>query len=284
MTEGLTRRRGPTTPGAAHEPNPPPATVSRKPAAPIAGGGGGSGAVEGRAKVAYDPKDFEGEVEQVPRLTIMEEVLLLGLKDKAVSRRVDKLLTSKGYLSFWNDNISYALRGCILIELALRRRIAMVRDPSRRRLALSDRLIEVIDDRQTGETILDEALKMIKSSEKYGTGAWVDLMSGASSASSVTKKPRGDVERDEDRLSIEAGQREARKRSGGQGDSEDRKEEFPALRHGDTPDRGHECKGRRDAEDAVVAHREDRSSASPGSAQGECQVPAHASGRVGLRR
>ena len=65
-----------------------------------------------------------------------------------------------------------------MIELALRRRIAMVRDPSRRRLALADRLIEVIDDRQTGETLLDEALKMMKSSEKYGTGAWVDLMSG----------------------------------------------------------------------------------------------------------
>lgn len=55
----------------------------------------------------------------------------------------------------------------------------MVKDPSRRRLALGDRLIEVIDDRQTGETILDEALKMIKGSEKYGTAAWIDLMSGA---------------------------------------------------------------------------------------------------------
>ena len=58
----------------------------------------------------------------------------------------------------------------------------MVRDPSRRRLALADRLIEVIDERQTGETLLDEALKMMKSSEKYGTGAWVDLMSGKSAA------------------------------------------------------------------------------------------------------
>ena len=45
---------------------------------------------------------------------------------------------------------------------------------------MADRLIEVIDDRQTGETLLDEALKMMKSSEKYGTGAWVDLMSGES--------------------------------------------------------------------------------------------------------
>jgi len=60
----------------------------------------------------------------------------------------------------------------------------MVRDPSRRRLALADRLIEVIDERQTGETLLDEALKMMKSSEKYGTGAWVDLMSGKSGSDS----------------------------------------------------------------------------------------------------
>ncbi|WWD00867.1 hypothetical protein V866_007805 [Kwoniella sp. B9012] len=184
-SEGLTRRRGagaspaigsaspafsdtPTfasTSGGA--PRRPGGTTNNAPTS-SAGGSGGAGAMEGRGKIAYDPRDFEntGESETMPRLTIMEEVLLLGLKDKA------------GYLSFWNDNISYALRGCILIELALRRRIAMVKDPSRRRLALADRLIEVIDDRQTGETILDEALKMMKSSEKYGTGAWVDLMSG----------------------------------------------------------------------------------------------------------
>lgn len=55
----------------------------------------------------------------------------------------------------------------------------MVRDPSRRRLPLPDRLIEVIDDRQTGETILDEALKMINTTpEKMGVGTWIDLMSG----------------------------------------------------------------------------------------------------------
>lgn len=82
----------------------------------------------------------------------------------------------------------------------------MVRDPSRRRLALADRLIEVIDDRQTGETILDEALKMMKSSEKYGTGAWVDLMSGESldtlsSAQAELVACRRDMERDEDRVS-----------------------------------------------------------------------------------
>ncbi|KFP01267.1 Golgi phosphoprotein 3-like, partial [Calypte anna] len=45
------------------------------------------------------------------RLTLMEEVLLLGLKDK------------QGYTSFWNDCISSGLRGGILIELTLRGRI-----------------------------------------------------------------------------------------------------------------------------------------------------------------
>ena len=88
---------------------------------------------------------------------------------------------TQGYLSFWNDNISYALRGCILIELALRRRIALVRDVNRRRIPISDRIIQVIDDRQTGETILDEALKMMKMQqevEKLSINSWVDLLSG----------------------------------------------------------------------------------------------------------
>ncbi|KAF8228294.1 GPP34-domain-containing protein [Tricholoma matsutake] len=132
-------------------------------------------AFEGGGKVAYDPRDLDldgGEEARVggkmPRLTIMEEVLLLGIKDK------------QGYLSFWNDNISYALRGCILIELALRRRIALVKDPNRRRHPVADRLVEVIDDRQTGETILDEALKMMKAqeSDRMGINNWIDLLSG----------------------------------------------------------------------------------------------------------
>ena len=84
-------------------------------------------------------------------------------------------------MSFWNDNISYVLRGCILIELALRRRIVLVRDANRRRVPVADRIVEVIDDRQTGETILDEALKMMKMQqeiEKLSINSWVDLLSG----------------------------------------------------------------------------------------------------------
>ena len=85
---------------------------------------------------------------------------------------------TQGYLSFWNDNISYALRGCIVVELAFRGRISMEKDPARRRLPLADRNIEVIDETMTGEVLLDEALKMMKQSEKMSVATWIDLMSG----------------------------------------------------------------------------------------------------------
>lgn len=84
----------------------------------------------------------------------------------------------QGYLSFWNENISYALRGCIVLELAFRGRISMQKDSSRRRFPLADRIIEVVDDTQTGEVLLDEALKMMKTSEKMSVSSWIDLMSG----------------------------------------------------------------------------------------------------------
>jgi Golgi phosphoprotein 3 len=48
----------------------------------------GSAVEGGRGKIAYDPRDLndESETKGAPRLTLMEEVLLLGLKDKAVRR------------------------------------------------------------------------------------------------------------------------------------------------------------------------------------------------------
>ncbi|KAL7619634.1 Vacuolar protein sorting-associated protein 74 [Parahypoxylon ruwenzoriense] len=119
-------------------------------------------------KIAFDPRDISESAERSkqPKLTLMEEVILLGLKDK------------QGYLSFWNDNISYALRGCIVLELAFRGRISMQKDASRRRFPLADRTIEVVDDTLTGEVLLDEALKMMKQSEKMSVSSWIDLMSG----------------------------------------------------------------------------------------------------------
>jgi Golgi phosphoprotein 3 len=54
----------------------------------------------------------------------------------------------------------------------------MQKDPARRRYPLSDRVIEVVDDTLTGEVLLDEALKMMKASEKMSVSSWIDLMSG----------------------------------------------------------------------------------------------------------
>lgn len=54
----------------------------------------------------------------------------------------------------------------------------MENDPSRRRFPLADRNIEVKDDALTGEVLLDEALKMMKQSEKMSVATWIDLMSG----------------------------------------------------------------------------------------------------------
>jgi golgi phosphoprotein 3 len=65
-----------------------------------------------------------------------------------------------------------------VIELAFRGRVSMQKDASRRRFPLSDRIIEVIDDSLTGEVLLDEALKMMKASEKMSVSSWIDLMSG----------------------------------------------------------------------------------------------------------
>jgi hypothetical protein len=56
----------------------------------------------------------------------------------------------------------------------------MQKDSSRRRFPLADRVIEVIDDTLTGEVLLDEALKMMKTGEKMSVNSWIDLMSGMS--------------------------------------------------------------------------------------------------------
>lgn len=54
----------------------------------------------------------------------------------------------------------------------------MQNDSSRRRFPLADRVIEVVDSKLTGEVLLDEALKMMNTSEKMSVNSWIDLMSG----------------------------------------------------------------------------------------------------------
>ena len=92
---------------------------------------------------------FQDRDSKETRLTLMEEVLLMGLKDK------------EGYTSFWNDCISSGLRGCILIELALRGRVELERAGMRRKGLLSRKIVIKNSD-PCGDVLLDEALKHIK--------------------------------------------------------------------------------------------------------------------------
>lgn len=63
----------------------------------------------------------------------------------------------------------------MIIELSFRNRITLARD--QRRKQLCDRIIEVIDPAPTGEVLLDEALKLMKS-DQQSVASWIDLLSG----------------------------------------------------------------------------------------------------------
>ncbi|XP_027031236.1 Golgi phosphoprotein 3 [Tachysurus fulvidraco] len=100
------------------------------------------------------------------RLTLMEEVLLLGLKDR------------EGYTSFWNDCISSGLRGCMLIELSLRGRLHLEPCGMRRKSLLSRKVL-CKSDAPTGDVLLDEALKHVKETQPPETvQSWIELLSG----------------------------------------------------------------------------------------------------------
>lgn len=162
--------------------------------------GGGGVTTRRDRNVAMDPSerfeddDEKGKDGEKAKLTLLEEVLLLGIKDVQVREKTDAFRVSdeththfllpipaparaplQGYLSFWNDNISYVLRGCILMELSIRNRIQITKDSRRR--PLSERTVEVINETPTGEVLLDEALKLIKL-ERQSVGNWIDLLSG----------------------------------------------------------------------------------------------------------
>ncbi|PNF24665.1 Golgi phosphoprotein 3-like protein sauron, partial [Cryptotermes secundus] len=111
-------------------------------------------------------EDLEDGDSKETRLTLMEEVLLLGLKDK------------EGYTSFWNDCISSGLRGCILIELGIRGRIELEKAGMRRKSLLNRKLL-VKSDTPTGDVLLDEALKHMKDTDPPETvQSWIEYLSG----------------------------------------------------------------------------------------------------------
>uniref|UniRef100_A0A8C6J3K6 Uncharacterized protein n=2 Tax=Melopsittacus undulatus TaxID=13146 RepID=A0A8C6J3K6_MELUD len=127
---------------------------------------GRKGAGEEDTAADRDPTEEDPDDSKDIRLTLMEEVLLLGLKDK------------EGYTSFWNDCISSGLRGGILIELAFRGRIRL--EPlSMRKKRLLERKVLLKSDAPTGDVLLDETLRHIKATEAAETvQTWIELLTG----------------------------------------------------------------------------------------------------------
>ncbi|XP_043230531.1 Golgi phosphoprotein 3 homolog sauron-like isoform X1 [Amphibalanus amphitrite] len=113
----------------------------------------------------FNDREYDGDSKET-RLTLMEEVLMLGIKDK------------EGYTSFWNDCISSGLRGCVLIELSLRGRIELDKSGMRRRSLLA-RHVVLKNDQPTGDVLLDEALRHIKETQPTeSVQSWIEFLSG----------------------------------------------------------------------------------------------------------
>uniref|UniRef100_A0A3Q0SFZ0 Golgi phosphoprotein 3 n=1 Tax=Amphilophus citrinellus TaxID=61819 RepID=A0A3Q0SFZ0_AMPCI len=124
-----------------------------------------SGGEEDEARRGEEEDEDKGDSKET-RLTLMEEVLLLGLKDR------------EGYTSFWNDCISSGLRGCMLVELALRGRLQLEACGVRRKSLLARKVI-CKSDAPTGDVLLDEALKHIKETQPpESVQSWIELLSG----------------------------------------------------------------------------------------------------------
>ncbi|XP_022920591.1 Golgi phosphoprotein 3-like [Onthophagus taurus] len=102
-----------------------------------------------------------------PKFTLPEEIFLLALKDQA------------GHPSFWNDCLSSGLRGCVLIELAFRDRIQL-EEQGLRQKDIRKRKVIVKDDTLTGDVILDETIKHMRSTQPCSLENWVEYLTGDS--------------------------------------------------------------------------------------------------------
>ncbi|KAL0979919.1 hypothetical protein UPYG_G00191580 [Umbra pygmaea] len=126
----------------------------------------GSGDEDFESRRGEEQEEEDKADSKETRLTLMEEVLLLGLKDR------------EGYTSFWNDCISSGLRGCMLIELAIRGRLQLEPCGMRRKSLLARKVI-CKSDAPTGDVLLDEALKHVKETQPPETvQSWIELLSG----------------------------------------------------------------------------------------------------------
>eukprot|EP01134_Creolimax_fragrantissima_P000252 CFRG0252T1 len=113
----------------------------------------------------HEEDELEEKYGKNAKLTLMDELMLLGLDPKA------------GYTSVFNDSLSTGLRGAIMIELALRKRIALQTQHGARNLSLCRREVIVLDHATTGEIVLDEALRNIAQCPET-VGTWIEYLSG----------------------------------------------------------------------------------------------------------
>ncbi|XP_049717767.1 Golgi phosphoprotein 3 isoform X2 [Elephas maximus indicus] len=120
-----------------------------------AGGGGSNGEDDAQSRRDEQDDDDKGDSKET-RLTLMEEVLLLGLKDR------------EGYTSFWNDCISSGLRGCMLIELALRGRLQLEACGMRRKSLLTRKPPRAGSD-LTNERAVLQTPRQTDDSHKFGS-------------------------------------------------------------------------------------------------------------------
>ncbi|MBZ3884084.1 Golgi phosphoprotein 3 [Sciurus carolinensis] len=131
------------------------------------GAGGCSGEDDAWSRRDEQDDDHEGDSKET-RLTLMEEVLPLGLKDLEV--RITH--------HFGNDCISSELRGCMLIELALRGRLQLEAYGMRHKSILTRKVI-CKSEAPIGDVFLDEALKHVKETQLPETVQnWIELLSG----------------------------------------------------------------------------------------------------------
>lgn len=126
---------------------------------------------DGNVEDSNDSNDGYDDDDKATRLTLMEQILLLGLKDR------------EGYTSFWNDCISSGLRGCVLVELAVRNKIELEKAGARKKGLLNRKVLvkesPTGEISPTGDVILDEALKHIKETKPpENVTSWIEYLSG----------------------------------------------------------------------------------------------------------
>lgn len=112
MSSGLTRRRGaggagPSAEGDANGSGPRTSTPNTRDSGPETSYEN----TENGHKIAYDPRDISESAERSkqPKLTLMEEVLLLGLKDKQVRHMHQKCFRAAVLFCLGNKTLTTIL-------------------------------------------------------------------------------------------------------------------------------------------------------------------------------